>query len=132
MRYKDFSFSIKSWSSLSCQSSLMFLSSKLSWFPGTNGAYSFFLLRSLNGKSASHGWLLISCAPCLAPSRLFNLRCSIKFMKSAASLDHPGGISVFFISTYLERIWSLISFRDRPRYGLLPSMHSYAITPTAK
>jgi hypothetical protein len=53
-------------------------------------------------------------------------------MKSAASIDQPGGISALLIYTYFARICSLISLLFLPVYGLLPNIHSYPTIPIAK
>lgn len=45
-------------------------------------------------------------------------------MKSAASTDQLAGNSYLLICTYLDKIASLISFLDLPKYGLLPNINS--------
>lgn len=52
-------------------------------------------------------------------------------IKSAAYNDQLGGTYYALIWTCLLNIWSLISFLFLPLYGLLPSISSYAIIPTA-
>lgn len=117
-----------------------------------NGAGNFRALISRHGTSLSQGWLFSSLGP-FTPSRSRGLRLRsyvvlkgkmvTRVTKFAAAKDQPLGSSSVLTCACFDSIWSRISFLLRPWYGLLseyyfsgrhtlPSMHSYAMTPTAK
>ena len=76
--------------------------------------FSYSLFNNLfQGKSFNHGCSLTSSGP-LTPNLLFGFLWINLLIKSAASKDHPAGISCFLIWTCLARIWSLISFLEFP------------------
>lgn len=106
----------------------MFFWSKLSSLGGIKGALILRSHRSYHGKSLSQGWFLTSEGP-LRPSLFIGFLWIILLIKSAASIDHPLGISFLFIWICFDRMWSLISFLDLPTYGLyvkLWNSHTYS------
>jgi hypothetical protein len=98
---------------------------------GTKGGLTFLSTRACQSMSLSQICDLTSFGP-LSPSLFAGFLYRVLLIKSAASILHPCGISLFFKQICFEKMLSLISFLVFPVYGLLPIINSYVMTPRAK
>ena len=98
---------------------------------GLKGVFIFLVNIFSHSISASQGCSLISSMP-FEPNLWSGFLRSNLLIKSIECGDHLYGSWSNLIAACLDNICSFIYFLLAPRYGLFPSINSYAITPNAK
>jgi len=90
---------------------------------GIKPGFIFYVSKAPQSKPLNHTCCLTSSGP-FSPNLFAGFLYINLFIKSAASIDHPSGISFILIYTYSLSTLSLISFLSFPLYGLLPNINS--------